>query len=145
MVVTGRAESVPLLGTAMLAAGLLLVMLPAGAAKPPAVGLPVGQGAEFTILSKTTTTDPFELRTDGPTRLKWAQVTVAPHGTTGLMDSAATTVVTVTQGAATALSSDGTGCPAGRSVRDRRSSGPPAPQGRFVTTTPNRWSSWSSP
>jgi quercetin dioxygenase-like cupin family protein len=95
----------------MLVSGLLLLVEgPAGAVRPPRAAVPVGQGADFTIFSKGTTTDPFEIHTDGPTRLQWAEVSVAPHGSTGLSAGDGIVVATVTEGVATALSSEAGAC-----------------------------------
>ena len=110
MAITRRTRTVVLVGAIMLVTGPLFVEGRAGAAKLPAAGVPVGPGAEFTVLSKGTTSDPFEITSAGPTQLEWAQVSVAPHGTTGLADGGGIVVATVTQGVATALSSEAGGC-----------------------------------
>jgi len=94
----------------MLAAAPLILNVPAGAAKAPGAAVPVGPGAELTILSKGTTTDPFEIRSDGPTQVEWAQVSIAPHGTTGLAGGGGIVVATVTDGVATAVSSEADNC-----------------------------------
>jgi len=115
MAITRRKRTVVLVGAIMLAAGPLLVEGRAGAAKLPAAGVPLGPGADLTVLSKGTTSDPFEITSAGATQLEWAQVRVAPHGTTGLAGSGGIVVATVTHGVATALSSEAGSC-ARRSV-----------------------------
>jgi hypothetical protein len=125
MSITRRTRTVVLVGAIMLATGPLFVEARAGAAKLPAAGVPVGPGAEFTVLSKGTTSDPFEITSAGPTQLEWAQVSVAPHGTTGLADGGGIVVATVTHGVATALSSEAGSC-ARRSVETGASFGRPA-------------------
>jgi len=115
MIITRRARFVLLLAAVMLVAAPLLLKAPAGEAKPPGAAVPVGPGAEFTVLSKGTTADPFEIRSDGPTQIEWAQVSIAPHGTTGLAGGGGIVVATVTDGAATAVSSETGNC-AGRAV-----------------------------
>lgn len=115
MVITRQPRSVGLLAAVMLAALPLLVPVPVGAAPPPPVGIPLAPGADFLLLSKTTTTDPFQIQTEGPTKLQFSQISVAPHGTTGLDAGGGIVVATVTEGVATALSSE-TGDCASRAV-----------------------------
>jgi hypothetical protein len=73
MAITHRKRTVVLVGAVMLAAAPLLMEARAGAAKLAAAGVPVGPGAEFTMLSKGTTIDSFEITSEGPTQLEWAQ------------------------------------------------------------------------
>ena len=82
----------------------------AGAAKPPRSTTPLAPGVDFTLFSKGTTTDAFEIKTEGPTRIEWAEVSIAPHGTTGLEGGDGIVVATVIDGVATALASDGSAC-----------------------------------
>jgi len=88
-----------------------LMLAPAArAADPPIVWIPVGPGAEFSIFTRATTTDPFELNTDGPTGIEFSLINVEPGGTTGLMPRPGITVANVVEGVATVLSADGARC-----------------------------------
>jgi quercetin dioxygenase-like cupin family protein len=88
-----------------------LMLAPAArAADRPIVWFPVGPGAEFSIFTRATTGDPFELNTGGPTGIEFALVTVQPGGTTGLMPRPGITVTSVVEGVATVLSADGATC-----------------------------------
>lgn len=88
-----------------------LLLTPATrAADRPIVWIPVGPGAEFSISTRATTGDPFELNTAGPTGIEFALVDVEPGGTTGLMPRPGITVTSVVEGFATVLSADGATC-----------------------------------
>jgi hypothetical protein len=76
----------------------------------PIVWVPVAPGAEFSIFTRATTGDPFELNTGGPTGIEFALVKVAPGGTTGLMPRRGITVASVVEGVATVLSAHGATC-----------------------------------
>jgi quercetin dioxygenase-like cupin family protein len=80
------------------------------AADRPIVWIPVGPGAEFSVLTRATTGDPFELDTGGPTGIEFALINVEPGGTTGLMPRPGIAVTSVVEGIATVLSADGTTC-----------------------------------
>lgn len=107
--IAGRSRAVSLLGVVTLAAPLV-VTLSAYAAESPPVWIPVGPGAEFTLLSKATTGDPLEIETNEPSDIEFAHVSIAPNGTTGLAVARGTVVVTVNQGVATALSAQAGRC-----------------------------------
>ncbi|MGH9009938.1 MAG: cupin domain-containing protein, partial [Acidimicrobiia bacterium] len=88
-----------------------LLLAPATrAADRPIVWVPVGPGAEFSIFTRATTGDPFELNTGGPTGIEFGLVNVEPGGTTGLMPRPGITVTSVVEGVATVLSADGATC-----------------------------------
>lgn len=105
----GRTRAVSLLGVVMLAAPLV-VTPSAQAAGRPTVAVPLGPGADFTLLSRVATGDTLEVRTDGPTEIEFSRVSVAPTGTTGLAVAPGTVVVTVNQGVATAMSAEAGRC-----------------------------------
>ena len=104
-----RFRTKPLLLVTVLVAQLLLA--PATrAADRPIVWFPVGPGAEGSIFTRATTSDPFELEASGPTGIEFALVNVEPGGTTGLMPRPGITVMSVVEGVATVFSSDGATC-----------------------------------
>ncbi len=82
----------------------------ATAADRPAVWFPLGPGSEATIFSKATTSDPFELRTSGPTGIDFVRISVEPGGTTGLMSRPGLTVTSIVEGAATVMAADAGTC-----------------------------------
>jgi uncharacterized RmlC-like cupin family protein len=107
--IAGRSRAVLLLGVVTLAAPLV-VILSAQAAERPPVWIPIGPGADFTLLSKATTDDPVQIQMSGPSEIEFAHVTISPNGTTGLAVRHGTVVVTVNQGVATALSVEAGAC-----------------------------------
>lgn len=86
------------------------LVLTARAADRPIVWFPVGPGAEASIFTRATTSDPFELQTSGPTRIEFARIGVDPGGTTGLMPRPGITVTIVDEGVATVLSAEAETC-----------------------------------
>ena len=101
--ITARSTLVRLLGIVALATPL--IVMPSAQGDEPKDGwFPVGPGAEGNILSKTTTRDPFELRTDGPLDVEFNHIDIAPKGTTGLATREGIMVVAVAAGAATVVS-----------------------------------------
>jgi quercetin dioxygenase-like cupin family protein len=104
-----RFRTKPVLLITTLVAQLMLAPA-ARAADRPIVWFPVGPGAEFSVLTRATTGDPFELNTGGPTGIEFALVNVEPGGTTGLMPRSGITVTSVVEGVATVRSADGATC-----------------------------------
>jgi quercetin dioxygenase-like cupin family protein len=101
--IAARSKAALLFGIIALAAPLIVI--PSAQGEEPKDGwFPVGPGAEGNILSKTTTKDPFELRTEGPLDLEFNHTDIAPKGTTGLAAREGIMVVAVAAGAATVLS-----------------------------------------
>ena len=88
----------------------LLLTPAARAADRPVVWFPVGPGSEGSVFTRATTTDPFELTTNGPTAMEFTLFTVEPGGTTGSLPRPGLTVTAVADGVATVLSAQGQGC-----------------------------------
>lgn len=65
------------------------------------IAIPIGPGADFTILSKATTSDPVELRTSGAVEVEFSELGIAPGGTSGFLARKGMTVVNVDDGVAT--------------------------------------------
>lgn len=76
--IAARSKAALLFGIIALAAPLIVIPSAQGA-EPKDGWFPVGPGAEGNILSKTTTTDPFELRTDGPLDLEFTHIDSLPR------------------------------------------------------------------
>jgi quercetin dioxygenase-like cupin family protein len=112
MMITARTKAGLL--AAALAAQILLAPV-AGAAEGAIVWFPVGPGSEGSVFVRATTTDPFDLRTSGPTVLEFARISVDPGGTTGLTPRPGMAVTTVVEGVATVRSA-GAGMCAVRTV-----------------------------
>jgi hypothetical protein len=108
--IAARSKAALLVGIVALAAPLIVVPSAQGAEEPKDGWFPVGPGAEGNILSKTTTKDPFELRTDGPLDVEFNHIDIAPKGTTGLAAREGIVVVAVVTGAATVLSPQAERC-----------------------------------
>lgn len=88
-----------------------LMLAPAArAADRPIVWFPVGPGSEGSVFARATTSDPFQLRTSGPTRLGFAHTSVDPGGTTGLTPRRGVTVMSVVEGVATVVSGETGSC-----------------------------------
>jgi hypothetical protein len=107
--IAARSKAALLFGIIALAAQLIVIPSASGA-EPRDGWFPVGPGAEGNILSKTTTEDPFELRTDGPLDIEFNHIDIASKGTTGLATREGIMVVAVVAGAATVLSPQGQRC-----------------------------------
>jgi hypothetical protein len=93
-------------------ASVLVVLAPAGmtGAGGSELTIPIGPGADFTVISKTTTHDPLSLDTTGPVDIQFAEVRIAPGGTTGPLARSGVLVVNVDAGTATLAVAGDTGC-----------------------------------
>ncbi|MGH9039891.1 MAG: hypothetical protein ACRDZ3_06635 [Acidimicrobiia bacterium] len=74
------------------------------------VRIPIGPGADFSVISKTTTDDPLTVDTSGPVEIQFSEVRIAPGGTTGSLTRPGTLVVSVDAGNATLALAGGAGC-----------------------------------
>lgn len=93
-------------------ASVLSLLAPAGTtvAEGSEVTIPIGPGAEFTVISKTTTNDPLSLETTGPIEIQFSEVHIAPGGTTGPLTRPGVLVVNVDAGKATLALAGGAVC-----------------------------------